>query len=56
MFPHMLRAWWFHNLFAHPMSEILYWAGAVWRPCRAASAWLHDATVPPLPHDEHARG
>lgn len=33
--------WSFHNLIAHPLSEILYLIGL-----RKASNWLHDWSVP----------
>jgi len=33
--------WAIHNLFAHPVGEILYWLGLEnW------GNWLHDATIP----------
>lgn len=41
------KFWWFiHNMFAHPMSEILYW---LW--LENWGNWLHDATVPK--HEPH---
>ena len=39
-------AWTFHNIVAHPLSEVLYQIGA-----EAAGNAIHDATVP-----THERG
>lgn len=44
-----LEAWWaLHNLLAHPLSQILWWASlcGLVRPVARAGDWLHDATVP----------
>lgn len=38
-------AWSLHNIFAHPMSEVLYQLG-----CEDLGNWLHDVTIPP--HEE----
>ena len=44
------RTWFFHNVVAHPLCEIVYW---LLRPlgryrAESASSLIHDAT---LPHD-----
>ena len=34
--------WWFvHNVFAHPLSEAIYWTIG-----EKASNWVHDVTIP----------
>lgn len=38
--------WFIHNMFANPMSEVLYWMGL-----SRVGNWLHDITVP-----EHKQG
>lgn len=39
---HFPALWWaVHNLIAHPLGEVLYWAGLI-----RLSNWLHDQTVP----------
>lgn len=35
------KAWWVHNLFAHPLMEILSWMRL-----GEYGDWLHDATLP----------
>lgn len=35
------HAWAFHNLVAHPLMQVMVWAGF-----RKQAIWLHDATVP----------
>jgi len=35
-----------HNLFAHPVMEICYWAGFILPPARDFGNWLHGATIP----------
>lgn len=40
------RTWAFHNLFAHPASEIVWWLGALCPAAKRLSMWIHDATVP----------
>ena len=42
------KNWFFHNMFAHPVSEIVYW---LTRPlgktkADAISKYIHDATIP----------
>ena len=42
------RNFFVHNMFGHPLSEVLYW---VVRPCGAnratnAAGWFHDLTAP----------
>lgn len=44
--PRVFKAWWFHNLIAHPVSEILFWIR-----CYNASDWIHDESIP-----EHKSG
>ena len=38
--------WTIHNVFGHPVSEMLWQLGA-----RSAADWVHDSTIP-----EHAKG
>lgn len=47
----LFKRWAFHNLVAHPASEICHWAGFVIPPLRIFGNWLHDSTVP-----EHVAG
>ena len=37
-------AWTFHNIVAHPVSEVLHLVG-----CKRLSQWVHDVTVPHNP-------
>lgn len=49
-----LEFWWaVHNLFAHPLSQILWWLSLCgWNgPVARLSNWVHDVTVPS--HDAH---
>lgn len=38
--------WIIHNLIAHPVSELSYWAGYLHPEFRIFGNWLHDSTVP----------
>lgn len=38
--------WAAHNAVAHPLSEVLYWAGCLWPKARQLGNRLHDVTVP----------
>lgn len=42
--------WTVHNVFGHPLSELVYQAGL-----RSVGDWLHDVTVPE-PQGENPRG
>lgn len=35
-----------HNLIAHPVMEICYWAGFVLPVARKFGSWVHNATIP----------
>ena len=44
----LYRNFFVHNMFGHPLSEVLYW---IVRPCGANKAtntagWFHDLTAP----------
>lgn len=44
-----LEFWWaVHNLLAHPLSQLLWWASlcGLLSPLRRLADWCHDATVP----------
>ena len=44
-----LEFWWaLHNLAAHPLSQLLWWASLCGRiePASSLADWVHDATVP----------
>ncbi len=47
--------WWaVHNLVAHPLSQLLWWASlfGLIRPVARLGDWLHDWTVPAhAPHE-----
>jgi hypothetical protein len=45
----IFQNWTFHNLVAHPVSEIVYWLARPFGVARAEalSGWIHDSTVPP---------
>jgi hypothetical protein len=42
------KNWFIHNVFAHPLSEILFVMVACIHPSAAAvaAAWIHDVTLP----------
>ena len=42
--------WTFHNLVAHPLSEIVWLFGF-----KSLSGWIHDASIP-SDHEEEGRG
>ena len=44
----LYKNWFVHNMFAHPISEVVYW---IVRPlgknkATNASGWVHDSTIP----------
>jgi hypothetical protein len=43
----LVQNWTFHNLFAHPASEVIFWMRHLYAPAERWSNWVHDATVPP---------
>lgn len=43
--------WAVHNLIAHPVSEVAYWAGKLAAPIGRFGEWLHDVTVPRHPYN-----
>ncbi len=45
----LFQNWTFHNLVAHPVSEVVYWLVRPFGRHRAevVSGWIHDSTVPP---------
>jgi len=53
----LYRNWFVHNMFAHPISELVYW---MVRPLGKISAtnsagWVHDLTIPKH-NSEEGRG
>ena len=44
----LYKNWPFHNLVAHPVSELVYWVVRPFgRPmAKAAGDWIHDSTIP----------
>lgn len=38
--------WLIHNLIGHPLSEIFYWLGKIYKPFNKLSNIIHDWTVP----------
>lgn len=38
--------WAFHNLVAHPTSELCYWLGFMVPQARKFGNWLHDRSIP----------
>lgn len=38
--------WAFHNLVAHPLSEVCYWLGWALPPVARFGNWLHDWSIP----------
>ncbi|WP_188052081.1 hypothetical protein [Azospirillum sp. Sh1] len=38
--------WALHNLIAHPVGELCFWASFLCPPLRRFGGWLHDITVP----------
>jgi len=44
----LYKNWFVHNMFAHPLSEVVYW---ITRPLgrkksEDISEWIHDVTIP----------
>jgi hypothetical protein len=44
----LYKNWFVHNVFSHPMSEVVYWAVRPLGKKKAAdiSGWVHDITIP----------
>ena len=44
----LCRSWFVHNTFAHPISELAYWAVRPFSKTRAkkVSKLIHDSTLP----------
>ena len=53
-----LKTWFFHNLIAHPLCEIVYWLVRPFGKDRAedAAGRIHDATLPPVRWPGDGRG
>ena len=45
----LFQNWAFHNLFAHPVHEVVFWLVRPfgWTRADAVSRWIHDSTLPP---------
>ena len=48
------KNWLVHNVIAHPVAEMAYWALYLFSPLRASrlSMWIHDVTCPNYEHTE----
>ena len=42
------KNWFVHNMFAHPLSEVVYWLVRPWgdKKASAISGVIHDSTIP----------
>lgn len=41
-----MRSWFFHNVVAHPVSELCWWLGYIVPGARAFGDYLHDYSIP----------